>query len=433
MIYVIAITGIVSLLIGLMMTQYLMHTYSIKSSIQKTQNLYTAEAGFKKALYYLTSDSEKGMEWRTGDCFEDEPIIEKIFFGCDDEVQISVTDDCGCLKIISQTKKTPGKKIEATVAGVLPDKLKTNLFVVAQKPLILNGGAWLEGVIKVNHEPIFQGGGIDGILETNSTLSLTPVLGKTFVNSIHYFRYLLSTPGFFTSELFAPQVFSPENPLKAKKIFVNDAVLIENSIYDSLWHAGDNIIIASTADIQISGLTGMKEITVLAIGKIKLLDNIDIKSSKIYSESGIEIAEQANFTGVLIAPEIKIVEKARLSESTILYCGPPFKHGTIIFNNELPCFCNVINLCTDEGSSISIDVESEINGFIYSRAPITHRGKIQGFVFCDGFFEEPITQDTSNTNILSGVIKPPDSIKTIIIPMIFKNIQDFSILNWQEF
>ena len=190
MIYVIAITGIVSLLIGLMMTQYLMHTYSIRSSIQKTQNFYTAEAGFKKALYYLTSDPEKGMEWRTGDCFEDEPIIEKIFFGCDDEVQISVTDNCGCLKIISQTKKTPGKKIEATVAGLLPDKLKTNLFVVAKKPLILNGGAWLEGVIKVNHEPIFQGGGIDGILETNSTLSLTPVLSKTFVNSIHYFRYL---------------------------------------------------------------------------------------------------------------------------------------------------------------------------------------------------------------------------------------------------
>ena len=433
MIYVIAVTGIVSLIIGIMITQYLMHTYSIRSSIQEVQDFYTAEAGIKKALYYLTSDPEKGFEWRTGDCFEDEPIIEKVFYDLNDEVNISVLDDCGYLKIISRTKKTPGKRIEILVSGVIPSNLENNLFVVAQKPLVLDSGSWIKGLIKLNREPVFQGGSIDGILEINNTLSLTPFLTKTFVNSIHYFRYLLSTPGFFTSELFAPQVFSPEYPLKAKKLFVNDAVLVENTNYDSLWHAGDNLIIASTADVQLSGLTEMSDITILAIGTVKFLDKVRIKSSRIYSETGIVVAEEAEFTGVFIAPEIKIIEKAKLSEPSILYCGSPFKRGTVIFDSELPCFCSVINLCTDEGSSIEISERSKLEGFVYSRAPVTHRGEISGFVYCNGFFEDPITQDTTNTNIISGIIKPPDSVKAFLIPMVFPDIDDFSILNWQEF
>ena len=433
MIYVIAITGIVSLLIGVMMMQYLMHTYSIRSSIRKTQDFYTAEAGIKKGFYYLTNDMEKGIEWRTGNYFNDEPLIEKVFYGLDHEVELSVLDDCGYLRIKSQTVNRPGKRIEVVAAGILPANLKNNLLVVAKKPLVLNAGARIEGMIKLNYEPIFRGGGIDGILETNSTLSVTPVLNKTFANAIQYFKYLLSTPIFFSAELYAPQVFSPDNTINSSRLFVNDAVLIENNNFDSLWFAGDNIIIASTADVQISGSTAMSNITVLAIGTVKLLDNANIKSSKVYSESSIEIADQAQFSGVLIAPEVRIIEKTKISEPTAIYSGPPFSHGAIVFDNELPSFCNAINLCTDKDSKIEISEQSQIEGFIYSRALVTHHGEIRGFLFCNGFYEKPITQDTMNTNIISGIIKPTESTKDMLIPIIFQKIEDFSVLEWQEF
>lgn len=433
MIYVIAITGIISLTIGIMITQYVMHVHSIRSSIQKTQSFYTAEAGIKKALYYLTEDPEKGFEWRTGDHFNDEPITEKVFYNRNDEVEISVLDDCGYLRIKSRTKNKPGKLIETLIAGLVPNSMKNNLYVVSTKPLILNSGSWIKGTVKLNREPVFHGGSIDAILETNSSLSLTPVLNKTFVNSIHYFRYLLSTPGIFNAELYAPQVFSPENPFKTRTLFVNDAVLIENRNYDSLWYAGNNLTIASTADVQISGLTSMSNITIIAIGSVKILDNARVKSSRIYSETGIELREEAEFTGVLIAPEIKIAEKARLYESTILYCGSPLKRGKMIFRNELPCFCNIINLCTGKDSHVEISRCAKIEGFVYSRAPITHLGEISGFVFCNGFFEDPITQDTTNKNIVSGIIKPPDSLRSFLIPVVFQEIEDFKILKWQEF
>lgn len=433
MIFVIVITGIVSLIIGIMMTQYITHTHSIKSSVQKIQSYYTAEAGIKKAFHYLKEDKEKGIVWRTGDLIQDVPIKEKVFYNRDDEVEISVIDDCGYLRIKSQIKGNPRKLIEMLAAGVVPDNLRNNLYLVSSKPLILNSGSQLNGLIKLNHEPIFHGGGIDGLLETNNSLSLPPFLKKTFTNSINYFRYLLSTPDLFTAELFAPQIFSPANPLPVRKFFVNDAVLIENRNYDSLWHAGNNLIIASTADVQISGYTKMNNALIIAIGSVKILDKSEVKSSKIYSETSIELREEAEFSGILIAPEIKIAEKARVFSPAIIYCGAPFKHGKMIFNNELPVYCNIVNLCSDKNSLIEISECAKIEGFIYSYAEITLRGEISGFVYSRGFREKPVTQDTTNTNIISGIIKPADSLNAFFIPVVFQDIKDFKIIQWQEF
>ncbi len=433
MIYVIAVSGIVALMVGIMITQYIVHTHSIRSSIRKVQDYYTADAGMKKAFYYLRNDADKGIEWRTGDLFQDEPIKEKVFYGRDDEVEISVVDDCGYLRIRSQTIRKPGKLIEILVSGVVPDNLKNNLYVASSKPLILNTGSQLEGTIKLNHEPQFHGGRIDGLLETNNALSLPPLLTKTFTNSVNYFRYLLSTPDLFAAELFSPQVLSPENPIPARKVFVNDAVLIENREYDSLWRAGNNVIIASTADVQISGATKMTDVTIIAIGSVKILDKAVVKSSKIYSESSIELREEAEFSGVLLAPEIEIAEMARTFDPTLIYCGPPFKHGKMIFSSELPTHCNVLNLCSSTKSLIAVSERAKIDGFMYSLAPITHRGEIGGFVYCRGFHEKPITEDTTNTNIVSGIIRPADTLKTFFIPSVFQDIRDFKIIKWQEF
>ena len=137
--------------------------------------------------------------------------------------------------------------------------------------------------------------------------------------------------------------------------------------------------------------------------------------------------------GKFQAIAFKIAEKARLYEPTILYCGSPLKRGKMIFNNELPCFCNIINLCTGKDSRVDISRCAKIEGFVYSRAPITHLGEISGFVYCNGFLQDPITPDTTNTNIVSGIIKPPDSLRSFLIPVVFQEIEDFKILKWQEF
>lgn len=426
LIYVIAITCIVSLLIGVMMHQYILQRHSIRSTIQKIQNFYTAEAGIKKALYYIKE--EKGINWRTGTLRANEPIKDTIFWQKDDEVEISVLDHCGYLKIKSQVKKKPLKSIEVIAAGILPENLKYNLILESTKPLILKQGSKLKGKIRVNLEPKFQGGSIDAILETNPSLKLPKVEPGPFKNSIAFFRHLLSSPKEFDAELFSPQVFSPEKPFLQKKLFVNDAVLIENRDLDSMWHAGDNLFIASTAEVQISGSAMLNNITIMAIGPIKILDKAQVKASRIYSETQIELREQSSFSGVLIAPDIKIAEKAVITNPSTIYCGP--KKGHLIIDSKNIIYCNIINLCVGGKSKIEINENAEIEGIIYSRAPVTLKGKLNGFLSCNGFHEE--TGDT-NTNVISGIINPPKNPELLSVPLIFPDIKEFKIIKWQEY
>jgi hypothetical protein len=432
MLIVIAITGIVALLIGLMMTQYLMRRSAIRAAIQNVQSFYTAESGIKAAFYYLTKDETKGIQWRTGSLFDDDPMAVDIFQDLADKVVLSVVDDCGYLRISSRVKTSPGKTIKVICAAKVPDNMNNNLYLVASKPLILATGSHITGRIKVNQEPVMHGGSIDGILETSASLSMPPTLAKSFGTSIRHYRVLLSAPDSFETELFSPQVFTTQRTFSAKKIFVNDMVLVENRDINEVWQIPSGVTIASTAQVQISGTTKISDATIMAIGPVKIMDQATLNSVRVYSETSIELKEQSSFSGILIAPEIRISERAETMNSTLLYCGAPLKHGRIILETEVPAYCTIFNLCGGEESQLLVGVNTRINGFIYSLAPITLRGEINGYVYCQGFREDPITQDTTNTNIISGVIRPLQSAVPVILPVVFQEISDFRILEWKE-
>jgi hypothetical protein len=158
LILVIAITGIVSLVIGTMLTQYIMHRYSIKASIEKLQSFYTAEAGIKKTIYDLTRDPAKGINWLLSSRTDNQPLEEKVFYQNDATAEISITDDCGFLDVKSRVKGKYPKTIEVLATGVVPEKLRYNLSLMSARPLILPAGAQLgsssERVkIRLNQEP----------------------------------------------------------------------------------------------------------------------------------------------------------------------------------------------------------------------------------------------------------------------------------------
>lgn len=433
MLIVIAITGIVALLIGLMMAQYFSRRSAIRVAILDAQNFYTAESGIKLAFYYLTQDETKGIQWRTGDLFNDNPVEEYVFHGREDKVILSVRDDCGLLRVRSVAKSHSEKIITVTCAANIPSSMKTNLHLVSSKPLILAAGSHVSGRIKINQEPVIQGGGIDGIIETMASLSTPPVLTQSFGTSIRYYRILLSRPDSFQAELFSPQVFSIQKPFPARRMFINDMVLIENRDVNSLWDTPSGLLIASTAEVQISGKTRIKDATILAIGPVKVMDQAILKSVRIYSESSIELKEQSIFSGTLIAPEIRISERGQVTNSTLMYCGPPLRHGKITLETELPVSCTIFNLCGGKDSQLFIADRTRVTGFIYSLAPITLRGEVSGYVYCHGFLEAPITQDTTNSNIISGVIKPAQSANPFTLPVVFQEIDDLRILEWQEY
>lgn len=428
LIYVLAITCIVALIISVMMSQFMLQRHSIKSEILEVRNFYLAEAGVKKALYYL--GEEKGIDWRTGTYVADQPITDSVFWQKNDKVEISALDDAGYISITSTVKGKNSKSIAVTAAGIMPQELCYSLYLVSDKPLILREGSKLKGRVRLNHEPIFQGGSIDAVLETNQSFQLPPALTGSFSSSISYYKYLLSSPKIFEKELFSPQSFSPEKPITAKSIFVNDLVLIENNNHDSIWLAGNNQTIVSTAEVQISGTTTMNNVTIIAVGPIRILDNAQIRSSKLYSETAIEVREDAAFSGVLIAPEIIVSEKAKILYPSNLYCGPPFDHGRISINSDSTFWGNIINLCTSNKSRTVIDHNTEIEGLVYSYALVTLKGTVSGHMFCKGFHES--AADTSNTNILSGVIKSSSNPKLITIPFLFSEITEFKVIKWQE-
>jgi hypothetical protein len=424
LIYVIAVSGIVALIIGILMTQYILQSRSVSASIQSVQSYYSAEAGVLKTQYYLTET--KGIQWRTG---MDSSIVERVFCSHGDRVEISVADDCGFVKIRSRAKDATGRTIELLAAGIIPDSACVNLCVHTEKPLILGTGSRVNGVVRLNQTPLFQGGSIEGLLETNSDITLPPLLNTSFARSIDYFRTALSEPEYFARELISPQVFSPDNPLPATHVYVNDAVLIENSTTDSVWHVGSDLKIASTAIVQISGSTALENTEIMAIGTVKILDKAELNGARIFSLSGIELADDVSFSGVLIAPYIMVTDRAIISQPSVVYCGLPFESGKISILSDNPVHCCIFNLRQAE-SYIIIDERAQVRGLVYSRAPITLKGEVKGCVYCSGFYDEPVTQDTTNTNILSGTI---DTLSGFVIPLVFENIKKFNILQWREY
>jgi hypothetical protein len=429
LIFVIIIAFIASLLTSLMMSRYLMQRRSARTVVKKIQDFYTAEAGIKMAVYYLTRDDKKGVDWRTGSFLADKPEKERVFWNKNDEAEISVIDDGGFIRIKSRAKN---KVIETLVAGLLPEDMKVNLCLVGGKALILAPGGKIEGKARLNLEPQFRGGAINAILETNPSLQLPPVQSKPFKEAIGFFGYLLSSPKAFETELFSPQVFSPHRPFPKQKLFVNDAVLIENNDPNTWWSAGRNITIAATAEVQVSGAAGLNGLTICAIGPVKILDRVKILNGRIFSQSRIELREEASFSGILIAPEITVAEKATITDPSIIYCGPPFTSGKIEIIGENSVSASVIALSSAKGSSFIIGPKAKLTGFIYSLIPINHQGEIAGSVYCTGFTDPSITSDTVNTNILSGVIKPPEDTVRLLLPVVFPNIKEFRVINWQE-
>lgn len=432
MLYVIVFIMLVSLLIGLMTTQYITHRRSLYTAKRKIQDLYTVEAGVKKALWYLSGNTDKGITWRTGTVLQDTPIIEKVFFALDEQVRLSVLDDCGFVRITSETFYRPGAKMEVTIGSHVPEAFRTNLYITAPKPLILQTGSYVRGMVKVNKTPLFRGGGIEGVIETDESLSLPPILTQSFTQSIAMFQYWLTSPHVIDRELFSPQVFSPENPLPCGSLYVNDAVLVENQDMDSIWTAGNHNMIISTADIQISGYTRLDNVCLLAYGSVSLLDSVQVIGSRIYSEAGIHLGHNVRYSGVLMAPQITVTDHARVIEPSLLYCGGTFKSGMIVLSSNIPQYCTIINLCSDKDSRIEIPYGSTVNGFVYSKTPIMHRGTINGYVFCNGFYEETTYEDTTNHNILSGVINPPEDDQSLTIPLLFHETSDFRIIKWHE-
>lgn len=435
LLYVIAVSGIIALLIGFMMTQYILRTRAIDAAVRMTQSFYTSEAGIKMAFYYLslTGATDKGITWRTGSIMADEPLRIKVFDTRDDEVLLSVMDDCGFLKIRSQTAGSVPHIIELRVAGILPEKLKSNLMLRSDKPLILTSGGRLMGTVTVNQTPLFQGGSIEGVLETNDALQLPQLNNNGFVLWVNYCRQLLATPTLMTTELFSPQVFTPESPPPSKALYVNDAVLIESDHSDDEWSVGNDMLIVATAEVQISGNANMSNAAITAIGPVRILDDVNLRNSRVYSETSIEIRGNAVFSGVIIAPHIMVGEQAQIINPSVLYTGKPFANGNMHIMNDTPLECTVINLTHGEKSKVKIEERAKITGLLYSHAPVTLRGEIAGYVYCHGFLDEEHARDTTNTNILAGTIRPPDTLMPFLIPVVLTDIQDFSIIEWKEF
>ena len=432
MLYVILVIGLIALIASIMMTQYLSRLQSIKRTVLTLQSRYNAEAGIKKVLYLMFNDVNYSPLWRTGDLIEDCPVKVGLYHDQADSNLISVVDQCGYIKIKSSTLSGQRKTVEAVFAGCLAENQQVNLYCASTIPLTLSAGSQAKGLIKLKQSPVFQGGSLEGILETNEGLNPMPINTTGLSTAIRYFKYLISSPIIFNTELHSPQVFTPENRIPGTKVFINDAVLIENRNQDSVWHVGIGITLVSTAEIQVSGNTLMSNALLTGVGSIRLLDQAVLDNSMIYSEESIELGDSSVFSGVLIAPQIKISDHARLKDHALVYCGAPFENGCFYVAGTETLSANMINNCAGKKSIIDIGTFSLVQGMVYSQTVISLRGVIQGYVFARNFCERFEPEDTTSRNILCGRIMPLEH-ADIPIPIVFSDIKRLKMRSWQEY
>ncbi|MBI5805729.1 hypothetical protein HZA73_06740 [candidate division TA06 bacterium] len=362
---------------------------------KRFQARYTALSGLVKSRYNI---SRGAWAFKPGN---PEKHKEQVFLeGGDCEIELG--QEAGYYKITSTGIYKGSRQKVTAFYGLNPDSaFPCALMTSDPRGVILNSGCQVTGDISAQQPPQNRGGSWQGNYKTGVDF---PVLNaKPLDNYIAYCQDILANPHRAGVELFSPQSFNGKNPLPDKEvIYVNDNVLFYGDDSDSILTLKGPKTIVSTADIQVSGWIKLDGFTLIAAGKITLLDNSSLYNSVLFSNQQVDVIDEAVFGGMILSPaDINSGGSSVVKSGSVIYSsGQP--RGNIRLYDNVKAKCSIISSSSDTLSGVHILDEAAVEGFIYSQYRVEINGTVHGPVVAGKLYKSFAAPPD---NQLSGTIE----------------------------
>lgn len=364
---------------------------------KRLQARYAALSGLVKTKYYLSGHGEGKLDFSKPQKYQEKIFLE----GGDCEIELG--PEAGFYKITSTGIFRGARQKVVAHYGLNPDSaFPCALMVADPRGAILNSGSQVSGDISAPQPPQNRGGSWQGNYKAGTAF---PVFNsKPLDDYIAYCQDILANPHRAGIELFSPQSFNGKNlPPDKEVIYVNDNVLFYGDDSDSIVTLKGPKTIVSTADIQVSGWIKLDGFTLIAAGKITLLDNASLYNSVLFSNQQADIMDEAVFGGMVLSlTDINVGGTSILKPGTVIYsAGNP--SGKIRIFEEARAKCNLISSGTDKESGVHVLDESVLEGFIYSKNRVEVNGTVKGPIVAGKLYKA--FADTLENYQLNGKIE----------------------------
>jgi hypothetical protein len=377
----------------------------------RTQARYLAISGLAKAKYHIV----KNDSVFNPNSQEPQKIEEKLFLEGGDCV-MEAGREAGYYKITSTGRyKGASQKVTAYYGLNADSACPYALLVNDSRGVILEPGSAVKGDIASPQAPQDRDGGWRG--NHLQGLSLPQVNAQSFENYIAYCQSLLANPHRAGVELFSPQNFGPGSVLPDKGIiFVNDNVLIYNGHSDSTFKLAGPKVIISTADIQVSGWVKLENVTLIAAGKVSILDNALAGHCALFSYQSVDVRDDASFSGLVFSlMDVNVGGNASVKPGSVIYAsGQP--GGKINISDNARVRAAVISAGADTTCCIHITGEASVEGLVFSLNRVEVEGVVLGTVMA-GRLYKPFSDPENNK--LSGTIDRKGLKPAQAVPLLF--------------
>lgn len=378
---------------------------------KRLQARYAALSGLVKTRYYLSGRGDRKIDFSKPQKYQEQVFLDG------GECEIELGQEAGYYKITSTGIFKGSRQKVTAFYGLNPDSAFPNAIMVSDpRGVILNSGCQVIGDISTQQPPQNRGGSWQGNYKTGVFF---PVFNaKPLDDYIAYCQDILANPHRAGVELFSPQSFDGSNPLPDKEvIYVNDNVLFYGDDGDSILTLKGPKTIVSTADIQVSGWIKLDGFTLIAAGKVTLLDNAAMYNSVLFSNRQADINDEAVFGGLVLSlTDINAGGNSIIKPGTVMYsAGNP--SGKIRIFERARAKCSLFSSGIDKESGVHVLDESVLEGFIYSKNRVEVNGTVKGPVVAGKLFKA--FADTLDNYQLNGRIERRPGQGILPLPAVF--------------
>jgi hypothetical protein len=227
-----------------------------------------------------------------------------------------------------------------------------------------------------------------------------------------------------------------------KPLFVNGNILIENRSKRPFTIKGPGVIIAA-GDIQISGPTTLDDVTLVALGKVQCFDDARLQKARVFSKSLIGFSDDVRASGDFFAYEKFICAgRATVEQPSFVYVkgtlppkALPERDFAGIEITQQARFTGTA-VCSDGKSISAVERDARFTGLFYTHGQIVVQGVVFGCVAAAMLREAVMLRGPEQQwkNILAGgTINRNLLPKTFVVPVVFgQQGARFSLLSWSE-
>jgi hypothetical protein len=326
--------------------------------------------------------------------------------------------------------------VSALFGQELPKEFNYALILSIQnKPLEVRRGRII-GDVKTAQPP---SGSIDGKIDAGRIVTLPQVDESKLTSAMSRLEEKISISDSGSIQYLSSQAFDERTLPKFRgdsTIFVNGHVLISGGMTKPLVIKGPGSIVAA-GDIQITGMTDIEDVNLIATGQIKCFDDARLGTVTLYAQKSIYLDNQARVSGNLYAfSTITLAGESSITMPSFAYVKgsegkDPKKNICGLQLMDQARFSGTFFCAYAGPTSYSlIEKDTRFTGLLYTRGRLELGGTVFG---CVAAFSLAVSMEDDRNTLAGGLVNRRLLPKNFMVPPAFgQKGAGYKLVSWDD-